>query len=145
MQDIFENKQFFLWNFLEISSFFYIFLWIFLYFFIKYIFKKYFSKNKNLEIQKNEKIDFLEKLEKISEKNFLNEFFSLYLQFLEEKIWKKEISKMTFSELQKIDFSKNMKNFYKKIYFLKYKNEILEEKEISILKEEFKEILKSNS
>lgn len=145
MQDIFENKQFFLWNFLEISSFFYIFLWIFLYFFIKYIFKKYFSKNKNLEIQKNEKIDFLEKLEKISEKNFLNEFFSLYLQFLEEKIWKKEISKMTFSELQKIDFFKNMKNFYKKIYFLKYKNEILEEKEISILKEEFKEILKSNS
>lgn len=145
MQDIFENKQFFLWNFLEISSFFYIFLWIFLYFFIKYIFKKYFSKNKNLEIQKNEKIDFLEKLEKISEKNFLNEFFSLYLQFLEEKIWKKEISKMTFSELQKIDFSKNMKNFYKKIYFLKYKNKILEEKEISILKEEFKEILKSNS
>lgn len=145
MQDIFENKQFFLWNFLEISSFFYIFLWIFLYFFIKYIFKKYFYKNKNLEIQKNEKIDFLEKLEKISEKNFLNEFFSLYLQFLEEKIWKKEISKMTFSELQKIDFSKNMKNFYKKIYFLKYKNEILEEKEISILKEEFKEILKSNS
>lgn len=145
MQDIFENKQFFLWNFLEISSFFYIFLWILLYFFIKYIFKKYFSKNKNLEIQKNEKIDFLEKLEKISEKNFLNEFFSLYLQFLEEKIWKKEISKMTFSELQKIDFSKNMKNFYKKIYFLKYKNEILEEKEISILKEEFKEILKSNS
>lgn len=145
MQDIFENKQFFLWNFLEISSFFYIFLWIFLYFFIKYIFKKYFYKNKNLEIQKNEKIDFLEKLEKISEKNFLNEFFSLYLQFLEEKIWKKEISKMTFSELQKIDFSKNMKNFYKKIYFLKYKNKILEEKEISILKEEFKEILKSNS
>lgn len=145
MQDIFENKQFFLWNFLEISSFFYIFLWILLYFFIKYIFKKYFSKNKNLEIQKNEKIDFLEKLEKISEKNFLNEFFSLYLQFLEEKIWKKEISKMTFSELQKIDFSKNMKNFYKKIYFLKYKNEILEEKEIFILKEEFKEILKSNS
>lgn len=145
MQDIFENKQFFLWNFLEISSFFYIFLWILLYFFIKYIFKKYFSKNKNLEIQKNEKIDFLEKLEKISEKNFLNEFFSLYLQFLEEKIWKKEISKMTFSELQKIDFFKNMKNFYKKIYFLKYKNEILEEKEISILKEEFKEILKSNS
>lgn len=145
MQDIFENKQFFLWNFLEISSFFYIFLWIFLYFFIKYIFKKYFYKNKNLEIQKNEKIYFLEKLEKISEKNFLNEFFSLYLQFLEEKIWKKEISKMTFSELQKIDFSKNMKNFYKKIYFLKYKNKILEEKEISILKEEFKEILKSNS
>lgn len=145
MQDIFENKQFFLWNFLEISSFFYIFLWIFLYFFIKYIFKKYFYKNKNLEIQKNEKIYFLEKLEKISEKNFLNEFFSLYLQFLEEKIWKKEISKMTFSELQKIDFSKNMKNFYKKIYFLKYKNEILEEKEIFILKEEFKEILKSNS
>lgn len=145
MQDIFENKQFFLWNFLEISSFFYIFLWIFLYFFIKYIFKKYFSKKEKLEIQKNEKIDFLEKLEKISEKNFLNEFFSLYLQFLEEKIWKKEISKMTFSELQKIDFSKNMKNFYKKIYFLKYKNEILEEKEISILKEEFKEILKSNS
>lgn len=145
MQDIFENKQFFLWNFLEISSFFYIFLWILLYFFIKYIFKKYFYKNKNLEIQKNEKIDFLEKLEKISEKKFLNEFFSLYLQFLEEKIWKKEISTMTFSELQKIDFSKNMINFYKKIYFLKYKNEILEEKEISILKEEFKEILKSNS
>lgn len=145
MQDIFENKQFFLWNFLEISSFFYIFLWIFFYFFIKYIFKKYFSKKEKLEIQKNEKIDFLEKLEKISEKNFLNEFFSLYLQFLEEKIWKKEISKMTFSELQKIDFSKNMKNFYKKIYFLKYKNEILEEKEIFILKEEFKEILKSNS
>lgn len=145
MQDIFENKQFFLWNFLEISSFFYIFLWIFLYFFIKNIFKKYFSKKEKLEIQKNEKIDFLEKLEKISEKNFLNEFFSLYLQFLEEKIWKKEISKMTFSELQKIDFSKNMKNFYKKIYFLKYKNEILEEKEIFILKEEFKEILKSNS
>lgn len=145
MQDIFENKQFFLWNFLEISSFFYIFLWIFLYFFIKYILKKYFSKKEILENKKIEKVDFLEKLEKISEKNFLNEFFSLYLQFLEEKIWKKEISKMTFSELQKIDFSKNMKNFYKKIYFLKYKNEILEEKEIFILKEEFKEILKSNS
>ncbi len=83
-----------------------------------------------IEVEK-EKINYLEKIEKIEEnilgKDFLQEISKLFRIFLEEEKEYKNFSKKTLEEiLEEKNIEKDYRDFLKKIYFREYNGEDLE-------------------
>ncbi len=140
MTDIYDIKSIILWNFINIYySILYIIFVIILYF----IFKKFFVKKKfkkphpNPLLQEREKdFDFEKKL-KDFEKIFLNKnseiFYSKLIEILKEILqnsWIKNISKMTFEEINNLKIKQNLKDLIKQIYYKEYKLKIKDSEEI---------------
>ncbi|MDD5769418.1 MAG: hypothetical protein PHE25_00470 [Candidatus Gracilibacteria bacterium] len=148
MKDIFDIKANVLPDLINLNySLIYIFFIILVLIFI------YFKKRKPQKIEIEEidykkiQIDFIKLLEDIS-KNYINsqkEIFykklkSFIILFLEYKT-KSNISQMTLSELEKIDFTKDLKEIFKEIYFRQY-SEILKEDSENYRKEILERISK---
>ena len=113
---------------------------------IYFIFKNLFEiknilKQKNTE-EINEKIDFLEILEKSKNEN-LEKYLEIFTLFLEEKTKNKNLQKMTFEEIKKIDLKEKEINLFEKIYFLIYSKKDLEIKEKQKIFEELKLIFEN--
>jgi len=135
MTDIYDIKDILLWFPININySLVYIIFLIFLYFLWKYL-----NNNKQEKIEeiveveeKVENKDFNKILEEIEkkyiniEKNIFYMKLSEFLRDLLEFKWYKDISKMTYKEISRLDLDKNIKNIIKNIYFKEYKKEIID-------------------
>lgn len=133
----------YLWNLVDLNNFF---IWIFfvIIFFIWFYFLNKKEKISSEKIEKKifvEPKNFFEDLKKI-EKNFLNSSENIFYwkisfllkEFLEEKKWE-NFSKMTFSQISKLEISEDLKNILSQIYFKSYAKKIedSEEKRIEVI------------
>ena len=95
-------------------------------------------KKDYLDILENFKKNYLDKNEKI----FYSKLLYILREILENK-WEKNISKMTFKQINNLDLSNNLKNLVKSIYYKKYMKDIEDNKEIrKKLIEDIKKIIK---
>jgi len=139
MTDIYDIKDIILGfpiNFIY-SSIYIIFIFI-LYFIYKYLTNK---KDKKIEINNDnliekQEIDFNKILQDF-ESQFINgsseKFYSGLLEILRdilEDLWNKNISKMTFDEIQKLELDNSLKNVIKSIYYKEYVKKIEDSREI---------------
>lgn len=138
----FDLENFYFWDFFSINSLIFLWIIILIYFIFKNLFEiKNILKQKNTgEI--NEKIDFLEILEKSKNEN-LEKHLEIFTLFLEEKTKNKNLQKMTFEEIKKIDLKEKEIKLFEKIYFLIYSKKDLEIKEKQKIFEELKLIFEN--
>jgi len=95
-------------------------------------------KKDYLDILENFKKNYLDKNEKI----FYSKLLYILREILENK-WEKNISKMTFKQINNLDLSNNLKNLVKSIYYKEYMKDIEDNKEIrKKLIEDIKKIIK---
>lgn len=153
INDIYEIKDISLGYFINIEhTIIYILFLIFLIF----IFKKLLSNNKVIEndnkvIEKQiiKKVDF-NKIISDFQSNYLNEnqtiFYSKLMEILKEILeskWIKNISKMTFSEINNLKIDNNIKLLIKNIYYKEYSKNIFDNEQIRIeYIENIKELIK---
>lgn len=138
----FDLENFYFWDFFSINSLIFLWIIILIYFIFKNLFEiKNILKQKNTE-EINEKIDFLEILEKSKNEN-LEKYLEIFTLFLEEKTKNKNLQKMTFEEIKKIDLKEKEINLFEKIYFLIYSKKDLEIKEKQKIFEELKLIFEN--
>lgn len=152
MNDIFDIKNNLLWlPFSFFISIFFIICLSLVYFILNYL-KNNKAKNKKVEIVKEEKeiikIDFQKELSYLEENYleiktslFYKKVSSLIRDFMEQEKNIKDISKMTLSEIKKLNLDSYLENLIKHIYFNEYldKENPEEKKEIII---EMKKIIK---
>lgn len=138
----FDLENFYFWDFFSINSLIFLWIIILIYFIFKNLFEiKNILKQKNTE-KINEKIDFLEILEKSKNEN-LEKYLEVFTLFLEEKTKNKNLQKMTFEEIKKIDLKEKEIKLFEKIYFLIYSKKDLEIKEKQKIFEELKLIFEN--
>ena len=138
----FDLEKFYFWDFFSINSLIFLWIIILIYFIFKNLFEiKNILKQKNTE-KINEKIDFLEILEKSKNEN-LEKYLEVFTLFLEEKTKNKNLQKMTFEEIKKIDLKEKEIKLFEKIYFLIYSKKDLEIKEKQKIFEELKLIFEN--
>lgn len=138
----FDLENFYFWDFFSINSLIFLWIIILIYFIFKNLFEiKNILKQKNTE-EINEKIDFLEILEKSKNEN-LEKHLEIFTLFLEEKTKNKNLQKMTFEEIKKIDLKEKEIKLFEKIYFLIYSKKDLEIKEKQKIFEELKLIFEN--
>ena len=95
-------------------------------------------KKDYLDILENFNKNYLDKNEKI----FYSKLLYILREILENK-WEKNISKMTFKQINNLDLSNNLKNLVKSIYYKEYMKDIEDNKEIrKKLIEDIKKIIK---
>jgi len=95
-------------------------------------------KKNYYEILEDFKKDYLDKNEKI----FYSKLLYILREILEYK-WEKNISKMTFKQINNLDLSNNLKNLVKSIYYKEYMKDIEDNKEIrKKMIEDIKKIIK---
>lgn len=139
MTDIYDIKDIILGfpiNFIY-TSIYILFIFI-IYFIYKYLINKKDDKIivNNEEKFEKEEIDFnkilqdyeLKSIDEDSEK-----FYSGLIEILRdilESFWNKNISKMTFEEIQKLNLDENLKNLIKSIYYKEYVKKIEDNREI---------------
>ena len=138
----FDLENFYFWDFFSINSLIFLWIIILIYFIFKNLFEiKNILKQKNTE-KINEKIDFIWILKKSKNEN-LEKYLEIFTLFLEEKTKNKNLQKMTFEEIKKIDLKEKEINLFEKIYFLIYSKKDLEIKEKQKIFEELKLIFEN--
>lgn len=152
MTDIYDIKDIILGFPIDFiySSIYILFIFI-LYFIYKYLINKKDSKIEIINdiIVKKQEIDFnkiLQEFElKFIDKNS-EKFYSWLLEILRdilESFWNKNISKMTFEEISKINLDNDLKDIIKSIYYKEYVKQIEDSKEIRLsLINKIKELIK---
>ena len=137
MTDIYDIKGIVLWYIFDIK---YSFIYI-LFLIVLYILWFLMNKNKNNIKQENivkkvVKIDFDRLLDDINQKYLSSDknlFYTKLTNFLRELLeykWYKDISKMTFDEISRLDINNNIKHILKNIYFKEYQKEIIDNKKL---------------
>lgn len=137
MTDIYDIKGIVLWYIFDIK---YSFIYI-LFLIVLYILWFLMNKNKNNIKQENivkkvVKIDFDKLLDDINQKYLSSDknlFYTKLTSFLRELLeykWYKDISKMTFDEISRLDINNNIKYILKNIYFKEYVKKIEDSEEI---------------
>lgn len=137
MTDIYDIKGIVLWYIFDIK---YSFIYI-LFLIVLYILWFLMNKNKNNIKQENivkkvVKIDFDKLLDDINQKYLSSDknlFYTKLTNFLRELLeykWYKDISKMTFDEISRLDINNNIKYILKNIYFKEYQKEIIDNKKL---------------
>ncbi len=148
MTDIFDIKDFFLWDwfsYINTLIILLIFIWVVSFFvFVKN--KKNKIKNDFIEQKENEILDFKAMLWIFEEKyyyldsiNFLKEINHIFRLFLEQEKWYKNFSKLTLEEIISLDLQKDHISFLKDLYFKEYREQFLDQDE---KKEIFTNLLK---
>lgn len=152
MTDIYDIKDIILGFPIDFiySSIYILFIFI-LYFIYKYLINKKDSKIEIINdiIVKKQEIDFnkiLQEFElKFIDKNS-EKFYSWLLEILRdilESFWNKNISKMTFEEISKLNLDNGLKDIIKSIYYKEYVKQIEDSKEIRVsLINKIKELIK---
>lgn len=135
MNDIYGIKEWLLWfPFEYINALIYI-LFILIIIFIS----KYFFSNTKVEkdivikkVAKKEKIDFSKLINEI-EKKYINEKWDVFYSHISEVIRlileekeSKNISKMTFAEINKLNINDEIKNLIKNVYYKEYAREVID-------------------
>ncbi|MCD5385380.1 hypothetical protein LRZ95_01795 [Candidatus Gracilibacteria bacterium] len=137
MTDIYDIKGIVLGYIFDIK---YSFIYI-LFLIVLYILWFLMNKNKNNIKQENivkkvVKIDFDKLLDDINQKYLSSDknlFYTKLTNFLRELLeYKgyKDISKMTFDEISRLDINNNIKYILKNIYFKEYQKEIIDNKKL---------------
>jgi len=149
MTDIYDIKDIILWfPFNIINSLIYVFFIFVLYFLYKYILNKNWEKYIDTVIIQKDFIekDFTKEI-KIFEKKYIDSskeiFYKNIIALLREILefnWEKNISKMTFQEIKKLNLDTKLKELIKNIYYKEYKKEIQDN--IEVRKQYIKEIKK---
>lgn len=148
MTDIFDIKDFFLWDWFSYINTFIIlivFIWLISFFvFVKN--KKNKIKNDFIEQKENEILDFKAMLWIFEEKyyyldsiSFLKEINHIFRLFLEQEKWYTDFSKLTLEEIISLDLQKDHISFLKDLYFKEYREQFLDQDE---KKEIFDNLLK---
>lgn len=148
MTDIFDIKDFFLWDgfsYINTLIILVVFIWLVSFFvFVKN--KKNKIKNDFIEQKENEILDFKAMLWIFEEKyyyldsiNFLKEINHIFRLFLEQEKWYKNFSKLTLEEIISLDLQKDHISFLKDLYFKEYREQFLDQDE---KKEIFTNLLK---
>lgn len=148
MNDIFDIKDFFLWDgFSYINTFIILFVFVWLIsFFIFVKNKKNKIKNDFIEQKENEILDFKAMLWLFEDKyyyldsiSFLKEINHIFRLFLEQEKWYNDFSKLTLEEIIALDLEKDHISFLKDLYFKEYREQFLDQDE---KKEIFDNLLK---
>lgn len=116
----------------------YIFFIVFLYFIYKYLTNKKEIKGEtnNNDLLEIQEVDFNKTLQDFELKSIderSEKFYSGLIEILRdilESFWNKNISKMTFEEIQTLDLDKSLKDIIKSIYYKEYVKQIEDSKEI---------------
>ncbi len=140
MTDIYDIKDLLLWFPLNIFNTIIFLLFLFFIFFLD----KIFFKKKNIKIVKKikkgevivKKTDFNKILSNF-EKKYLDKDFQIFyskLAYILKEIIKqkenKDVSKMTFKEIEKFSLDNDLKNLIKQIYFREYSKDLDDNVEI---------------
>lgn len=148
MTDIFDIKDFFLWDWFSYINTFIIlivFIWLISFFvFVKN--KKNKIKNDFIEQKENEILDFEAMLWIFEDKyyyldsiSFLKEINHIFRLYLEQEKWYTDFSKLTLEEIVSLDLKKDHISFLKDLYFKEYREQFLDQDE---KKEIFDNLLK---
>ncbi len=148
MTDIFDIKDFFLWDWFSYINTFIIlivFIWLISFFvFVKN--KKNKIKNDFIEQKENEILDFKAMLWIFEDKyyyldsiSFLKEINHIFRLYLEQEKWYTDFSKLTLEEIVSLDLKKDHISFLKDLYFKEYREQFLDQDE---KKEIFDNLLK---
>jgi len=148
MTDIFDIKDFFLWDWFSYINTFIIlivFIWLISFFvFVKN--KKNKIKNDFIEQKENEILDFKAMLWIFEDKyyyldsiSFLKEINHIFRLYLEQEKWYTDFSKLTLEEIVSLDLRKDHISFLKDLYFKEYREQFLDQDE---KKEIFDNLLK---
>lgn len=153
MEDIYDIKDIFLWFSININySITFILFLVILFLIYKYLLNKNTNKIVIEEkiIKKEEEIkdfniilnDFKKKYIEEDEKVFYSKLLYI-LRWILEQDWNKNISKMTFSEINDLDLDNKLKELIKNLYYKEYIEKIEDDKELrnSYIKE-IKKIIK---
>ena len=131
-----EINKIILWFPIDIiNSIIFIIFVILLYFIWKYFNKNKIYKQPEKKIFK-EKVDFKKIISDFEKNNISNSpeiFYSKLLEIIKEileQAWVKNISKMTFEEINILKIKQNLKDLIKNIYYKEYKKEIEDNIEI---------------
>ena len=148
MTDIFDIKDFFLWDWFSYINTFIIlivFIWLISFFvFVKN--KKNKIKNDFIEQKENEILDFKAMLWIFEDKyyyldsiSFLKEINHIFRLYLEQEKWYTDFSELTLEEIVSLDLKKDHISFLKDLYFKEYREQFLDQDE---KKEIFDNLLK---
>lgn len=131
-----EINKIILWFPIDIiNSIIFIIFVILLYFIWKYFNKNKIYKQPEKKIFK-EKVDFKKIISDFEKNNISNSpeiFYSKLLEIIKEileQAWVKNISKMTFEEINMLKIKQNLKDLIKNIYFKEYMRKIEDNTEI---------------
>ncbi len=136
MTDIFDIKN----NLLGYPiNIYYSLAYILIFFILFFLLKKFLQKDKKDEFitkkQEEKKINFIEVLDLIKDK-YLDEkkeifYFKLweFIRWFLEKKYSKNISKLTYKELQNLQIDENEKDIFWKIYFKEFMKSFEDSKE----------------